>query len=84
MAQVRTRQRYRRSSTWAARRARTFARYDRVVTAPLNGFADEAGLQRRAWRSPYLVRVRPTLLIGAATIPSPAETLPDTSSCRRI
>jgi predicted alpha/beta-fold hydrolase len=63
----------------AARRARTFAQYDRVVTAPLNGFTDEQDYWRRASCSQYLDRIRrPTLLIGALDDPIvPAEVLPD-------
>ena len=38
----------------AMRRARTFARYDRVVTAPLNGFRDEVDYWTRASSGPYL------------------------------
>jgi len=46
----------------AVRRARTFAAYDRAVTAPLHGFADEEDYWRRASSLPYLTRVRrPTL-----------------------
>ena len=48
----------------AMRRARTFARYDRVVTAPLNGFRDEVDYWTRASSGPYLARIRrPTLLL---------------------
>ena len=54
----------------AVRRARTFAEYDRVVTAPLNGFADEVDYWRRASSGPYLAGIRrPTLLIGALDDP---------------
>jgi uncharacterized protein len=64
----------------AARRARTFAAYDRVVTAPLHGFADEVDYWRRASCGPYLVKVRrPTLLINALDdpfVPSPALPAP--------
>ena len=62
----------------AARRARTFAQYDRVVTAPLNGFTDEQDYWRRASCSQYLDRIRrPTLLIGALDDPIvPAEVAP--------
>jgi len=64
-----------------ARRARTFAEYDRVVTAPLNGFADERDYWRRASSGPYLSLIRrPTLLIGALDDPIvPPEALPDPS-----
>ena len=63
----------------AARRARTFAEYDRAVTAPLNGFADEVDYWTRASSGPYLPRIRrPTLLINAVDDPLvPAESLPD-------
>ena len=63
----------------AVRRARTFAAYDRVVTAPLHGFADEVDYWRRASCGPYLGRVRvPTLLISAVDDPFvPATALPD-------
>jgi len=63
----------------AARRARTFARYDRVVTAPLNGFRDEVDYWTRASSGPYLPRIRrPTLLLGARDDPIvPVRVLPD-------
>jgi predicted alpha/beta-fold hydrolase len=52
------------------RRTRTFARYDRLVTAPLNGFADEHDYWRRASSGPYLPRIRrPTLLVNALDDP---------------
>ena len=62
----------------AARRARTFAAYDDVVTAPLSGFADAADYWRRASCRPYLARVtRPVLVINAADDPFvPLEALP--------
>jgi uncharacterized protein len=62
----------------ATRRARTFARYDRVVTAPLNGFRDEVDYWTRASCGPYLSRIRrPTLLLGAHDDPIvPSGTLP--------
>jgi predicted alpha/beta-fold hydrolase len=65
----------------AVRRARTFAEYDRLVTAPLGGFADEVDYWRRASSGPYLPRIlRPTLLIAALDDPFvPAESLPDPS-----
>src|SRR5207248_3361036 len=54
----------------AVMRARTFAAYDRVVTAPLHGFADERDYWRRASCRPYLARVRrPTLLFTALDDP---------------
>jgi hypothetical protein len=63
----------------AVRRARTFAAYDRVVTAPLHGFADELDYWHRASCGPYLGNVRrPTLLISAVDDPFvPARALPD-------
>lgn len=63
----------------AVRRARTFAAYDRVVTAPLHGFADEVDYWHRASCGPYLARVRvPTLLLSAVDDPFvPAVALPD-------
>jgi len=62
-------------------RARTFAEYDRAVTAPLGGFADEVDYWRRASAGPYLARVRrPLLLISARDDPIvPATALPDPS-----
>jgi uncharacterized protein len=63
----------------AMRRARTFALYDRVVTAPLNGFRDEVDYWVRASSGPYLERIRrPTLLLGSHDDPIvPGGTLPD-------
>ena len=63
----------------AVRRARTFAAYDRVVTAPLHGFSDEVDYWRRASCGPYLAHVRrPTLLISAIDDPFvPPAALPD-------
>jgi predicted alpha/beta-fold hydrolase len=60
-------------------RARTFAEYDRAVTAPLHGFADELDYWRRASSGPYLAAIRrPTLLISALDDPIvPAAALPD-------
>jgi len=62
----------------AARRA-TFAEYDRAVTAPLNGFADERDYWRRASSGPYLSRIRlATLLVNALDDPIvPREALPN-------
>jgi len=62
----------------AAVRARTFAVYDRLATAPINGFADERDYWTRASSGPYLARIRrPCLLINAANDPFiPAATLP--------
>ncbi len=63
----------------AARRARTFAAYDRAVTAPLHGFRDELDYWTRASSGPYLARIRrPTLLLSALDDPLvPAASLPD-------
>ncbi|HEX2438058.1 MAG TPA: alpha/beta fold hydrolase [Methylomirabilota bacterium] len=62
-----------------ALRARTFAAYDRVVTAPLHGFADELDYYRQASSAPYLTRIRrPTLLLNALDDPFiPVSALPD-------
>jgi predicted alpha/beta-fold hydrolase len=62
-----------------ALRARTFAEYDRAVTAPLNGFADERDYWTRASSAPFLGRIRrPTLLVNALDDPFvPREALPD-------
>ena len=62
-----------------ALRARTFAEYDRAVTAPLNGFADERDYWARASSAPYLRQIRlPTLLLSALDDPIvPAAALPD-------
>ena len=66
----------------AVRRARTFAAYDRAVTAPLHGFADEEDYWRRSSSLPYLARVRrPTLLLSAVDDPFiPGWSLPDPGS----
>ena len=66
----------------AVRRARTFAAYDRVVTAPLHGFADEVDYWRRASCEPYLARVRrPALLLSALDDPFvPPAALPERSA----
>ena len=63
----------------AVRRARTFKAYDRAVTAPLHGFADERDYWTRASSGPYLGKIhRPTLLINALDDPFvPAAALPD-------
>ena len=65
-----------------ALRARTFREYDRAVTAPLNGFADERDYWTRASSAPYLPRVRrPTLLIHALDDPMvPRASLPDAAT----
>jgi predicted alpha/beta-fold hydrolase len=62
----------------AALRAQTFAEYDRAVTAPLYGFADERDYWTRASSGRYLTAIRrPCLLINAANDPFvPASTLP--------
>jgi predicted alpha/beta-fold hydrolase len=62
----------------AALRARTFAEYDRLVTAPLHGFADERDYWTRSSSGPYLAQIRrPTLLINAINDPfMPAAALP--------
>lgn len=66
----------------AALSARTFAAYDRAVTAPLHGFADEVDYWTRASSGPYLARIRrPTLLINAVDDPFvPASSLPDVAA----
>ena len=63
----------------AVLRARTFAEYDRVVTAPLHDFADERDYWTRASSGPYLPWIRrPTLLINARDDPFvPSDSLPD-------
>lgn len=63
----------------AVRRARTFAEYDRALTAPLHGFADEVDYWRRASSGPYLARIRvPTLVLNARDDPFvPPDSLPD-------
>jgi len=62
-----------------ALRAGTFAEYDRAVTAPLNGFADERDYWRWASSGPYLSRIRlATLLVNALDDPIvPREALPN-------
>jgi hypothetical protein len=63
----------------AALRARTFAEYDEVVTAPLGGFRDALDYWTRSSSGPYLARIRrPTLVINALDDPFvPRGTLPD-------
>ncbi|MGH7324962.1 MAG: YheT family hydrolase [Candidatus Rokuibacteriota bacterium] len=63
----------------AVLRARTFAEYDRALTAPLHGFADEMDYWTRSSSKPYLERIRrATLLINALDDPFiPAGALPD-------
>ncbi len=54
----------------AALRARTFAEYDRLVTAPIFGFADERDYWERSSSAPFLARIRrPALLINAQERP---------------
>lgn len=69
----------------AACRARTFAEYDRIVTAPLSGFADEMDYWTRASSRPYLSRIRATtLIINALDDPFvPPEALPDPADLPR-
>ncbi len=68
----------------AALRARTFAEYDRAVTAPLHGFADERDYWTRSSSGRYLDGVRrPCLLINAMNDPFiPASTLPEAEVAR--
>ena len=63
----------------AVRRARTFREYDRLVTAPIFGFADERDYWTRASSRPYLPAIRrPTLLISARNDPFvPPAALPE-------
>lgn len=63
----------------AALRARTFAEYDRIVTARLHGFADEIEYWRHSSSLPWLAHIRrPVLLIAALDDPFiPAASLPD-------
>jgi predicted alpha/beta-fold hydrolase len=62
----------------AALRARTFAEYDDVVTAPLYGFADARDYWTRSSSGRYLARIRrPCLLINAVNDPFvPPSSLP--------
>jgi hypothetical protein len=62
----------------AALEARTFELYDRLVTAPLNGFRDERDYWTRASSGPLLGRIRrPCLLINALNDPFvPPASLP--------
>ncbi|HYB42694.1 MAG TPA: alpha/beta fold hydrolase [Candidatus Methylomirabilis sp.] len=54
----------------AGLRARTFAEYDRAVTAPIFGFADERDYWARSSSRAYLPKVRrPALLINAVNDP---------------
>jgi hypothetical protein len=63
----------------AVRRARTFTEYDRVVTAPMFGFADERDYWARSSSRPYLPDIRrPALLINAVNDPFvPRVALPE-------
>lgn len=63
----------------AALRASTFAAYDRAVTAPLHGFADEVDYWQQSSSGPYLAHIRrPTLLLNALDDPFiPPTSLPD-------
>jgi hypothetical protein len=63
----------------AALRATTFAAYDRAVTAPLHGFADEIDYWRQSSSARYLAHIRrPTLLLHALDDPFiPSTSLPD-------
>jgi predicted alpha/beta-fold hydrolase len=63
----------------AVRRARTFAQYDRAMTAPVHGFHDEVDYWARASSGPYLAAIRrPALLLNALDDPFvPAASLPD-------
>ena len=63
----------------AAGRARTFSEYDRFVTAPIFGFADERDYWARSSSRPYLPKIRrPALLINAVNDPFiPPSTLPE-------
>ncbi len=62
----------------AARKAKTFAQYDRLVTAPLGGFASERDYWARSSSGPLLPQIRrPTLLINALNDPfMPVSALP--------
>jgi predicted alpha/beta-fold hydrolase len=62
----------------AALKSRTFAEYDRLVTAPLSGFASEQDYWDRSSSAQFLPQIRrPTLLINALNDPfMPASALP--------
>jgi predicted alpha/beta-fold hydrolase len=68
----------------AAMRARTFRHYDRLVTAPIFGFADEEDYWRRSSSGPFLAEIRrPTLLINAVNDPFvPPASLPRATVAR--
>ncbi len=61
-----------------ALRARTFAEYDRALTAPLHGFEDERDYWARSSSRSFLARIRrPCLLVNAENDPFvPAHSLP--------
>ncbi len=63
----------------AVGRARTFEEYDRLVTAPIFGFADERDYWERSSSRPFLPKIRrPTLLINAFNDPFiPPSALPE-------
>lgn len=63
----------------AVRRARTFTEYDRLVTAPIFGFADERDYWTRSSSARYLAHIRrPALLINAVNDPFvPPAALPE-------
>ena len=65
-------------------RARTFAEYDRVLTAPVFGFADERDYWTRSSSGRYLAGIRrPCLLINAANDPFvPPSSLPTDAVAR--
>lgn len=62
----------------AVRRARTFAEYDRLVTAPIFGFRDERDYWTQCSSARYLAGIRrPSLLINAVNDPIvPSSALP--------
>ncbi|MFC3532180.1 YheT family hydrolase [Vogesella facilis] len=62
----------------AVRRARTFAQFDNLVTAPLHGYRDVRDYWTRASSKPVLGSImRPTLLLNARNDPFlPASALP--------
>jgi uncharacterized protein len=68
----------------AARKAKTFAEYDRLVTAPLGGFASAKDYWARSSSGPLLPQIRrPTLLINALNDPFvPASSLPRAAAAK--